>query len=92
MWVTARRLNGDIELAFSDDGVGIPADLKNKIFEPFFTTQFGQGGSGLGLYLVYNMVTASLRGRISVESEPGKGTTFLLELPQSREVPERMRV
>jgi signal transduction histidine kinase len=90
--VSARRIDGMVELAFSDDGVGISADIRNKIFEPFFTTQFGQGGSGLGLYLVYNMVTVSLRGRISVESEPGKGTTFLLALPQTREVPDRLRV
>ncbi len=85
--ISARLRDGEVVLAFSDDGVGIPGDVRNKVFEPFFTTQFGQGGSGLGLYLVYNMVTASLRGRISVESEPGKGTTFLLELPQIREVP-----
>lgn len=90
--VTAKRIDGEVEFAFSDNGVGIPAAMKSKVFEPFFTTRFGQGGSGLGLYLVYNMVTVSLRGRITVESEPGKGTTFLLALPQSREVPDRLRV
>lgn len=84
--VTARLGDDEVVLAFSDDGVGIEPALQDKIFEPFYTTRFGQGGSGLGLYLVYNMVTASLRGRIRVESEPGRGTTFVLELPHRHEV------
>jgi PAS domain S-box-containing protein len=68
-------------LRFIDDGAGIaPSDI-GKIFDPFFTTKFGSGGSGLGLNIVHNIVTSMLGGRISVESELGRGTTFTLTLP-----------
>lgn len=70
-----------IELSFSDDGNGIPDDVLQHVFEPFFTTRFGQGGSGLGLYIVYNQVHKLLGGRIDVTSKPGRGTTFRLLLP-----------
>jgi len=68
-------------LRFSDDGVGIPAHNMGKIFDPFFTTKLGQGGSGLGLNIVHNIVTGMLGGRISVESQPGSGTLFTIYLP-----------
>jgi signal transduction histidine kinase len=51
------------------------------IFDPFFTTRLGQGGSGLGLNIVYNLVTRILGGSIDVVSTPGKGTTFTLFIP-----------
>ena len=51
------------------------------IFDPFFTTKLGQGGSGLGLHIVYNIVTRVLGGRISVDSRLGTGTTFMLTMP-----------
>jgi PAS domain S-box-containing protein len=76
-----RSGKGSIELIFSDDGAGIPeADLKH-IFNPFFTTKLGRGGSGLGLHIVYNIVTRTLGGRIHVSSQPGAGTSFRLLLP-----------
>src|SRR5262249_35799019 len=72
-----------VELSVSDDGVGIaPANLK-RIFDPFFTTKLGQGGSGLGLNIVYNLVTDVLGGTIRVESELGEGTRIILTLPLS---------
>ncbi len=74
---------GWLRLIFADDGRGIPADHHDKIFEPFFTTGRAQGSTGLGLHIVYNLVTNSLLGRIDIESEPGKGTRFILDLPQS---------
>ncbi|MDP3701111.1 MAG: ATP-binding protein [Hylemonella sp.] len=72
-----------IELRFEDDGKGIPADSLGKIFDPFFTTRFGQGGSGLGLNIVHNLVTGVLGGRIRVQSHPGQGTTFIITLPRT---------
>jgi signal transduction histidine kinase len=51
-----------IELRYSDDGKGIPTEIQCKIFDPFFTTQCGNGGSGLGLNLVYNIVHQTLKG------------------------------
>lgn len=72
-----------VELVFSDDGIGIPADILHRIFEPFFTTRMGLGGSGLGLTIVHQMVTQVLRGRVSVESKPGEGSRFTLLLAKS---------
>ncbi|MEZ5590186.1 MAG: ATP-binding protein [Gammaproteobacteria bacterium] len=80
--ISARKLDDDwLELRYQDDGRGIPAELHDKIFDPFFTTKRGQGGSGLGLHLVYNIVTGQLQGTLSVDSTPGQGTTFLMRLP-----------
>ena len=66
---------------YTDDGKGIPAANLKQIFEPFFTTKRGQGGSGLGLHIVYNLVTRKLGGTIRCESQSGKGTQFTIELP-----------
>ncbi|MEO1622332.1 MAG: HAMP domain-containing sensor histidine kinase, partial [Cyanobacteria bacterium J06632_3] len=70
-----------VVLRYSDDGSGIAADDLGHIFEPFFTTTRDQGGSGLGLHLVYNLVTQKLAGRIQVDSTPNQGTTFTITLP-----------
>lgn len=64
-----------------DSGVGISAENLGRVFEPFFTTRFGKGGSGLGLNIVYNIVTGTLGGKIRVESQSGLGSTFTLTLP-----------
>jgi signal transduction histidine kinase len=72
---------GQLRLDFSDDGKGISADIIGKIFDPFFTTRRGTGGSGLGLNIVYNLVTQTLKGSIACESEPGKGALFRIECP-----------
>ncbi len=61
--------------------MGIDEHSLQKIFDPFFTTKLGQGGSGLGLSIAYNIVTAMLGGRIEVTSEVGKGTQFTIEIP-----------
>jgi len=55
--------------------------LKNKIFDPFITTKRGEGGSGLGLHLVYNLVTQALGGNIQFESELGNGVSFDIIFP-----------
>ncbi|MEE3719704.1 ATP-binding protein, partial [Tumidithrix elongata RA019] len=66
---------------FSDDGKGIPPEHIGKIFDPFFTTKRGQGGSGLGLHIVFNIVTQNLQGTIACESQVGVGTKFVIQLP-----------
>ncbi|CBN54895.1 MULTISPECIES: trifunctional serine/threonine-protein kinase/ATP-binding protein/sensor histidine kinase [Kamptonema] len=74
--------DGDrLSFEYSDDGQGIPPENLTKIFEPFFTTKRGQGGSGLGLHIVYNLVTQKLRGEIECKSEVGGGTKFIIKLP-----------
>ncbi|SMH58235.1 PAS domain-containing sensor histidine kinase [Azospirillum agricola] len=77
------RPEGEVVIRFTDDGAGIPADHQPRIFEPFFTTRRGAGGSGLGLHIVFNLVTQTLGGRISVDSAPGDGTTFTLRIPKT---------
>jgi signal transduction histidine kinase len=67
---------------YADDGCGIPPEHLGKIFEPFFTTRRGQGGSGLGLHIVYNLTTQKLGGTIRCESGSGTGTKFIVELPK----------
>ncbi|MGB0695833.1 MAG: ATP-binding protein [Rhodospirillaceae bacterium] len=71
-----------IELVFQDNGQGMSEEVRAKAFDPFFTTRRGRGGSGLGLNIVYNLVTATLGGRIVLRSQPGEGTTFLIMLPR----------
>jgi PAS domain S-box-containing protein len=80
--IEASACPGGVRLCISDDGVGIPPDNIDRIFDPFFTTRFGQGGSGLGLNIVYNIVTRMLGGKIHVESRPGEGSNFIVQLPE----------
>lgn len=70
-----------VEITFSDDGVGIPAENQKRVFDPFFTTRLGQGGSGLGMNIVYNLVTGVLGGQIQIDSTEGAGTTLTVVLP-----------
>ena len=72
---------GWVEIRVEDSGRGIPAEHLGRVFDPFFTTRFGKGGSGLGLSIVYNLVTQVLHGKITVESEPGSGARFILIVP-----------
>ncbi len=67
-----------VRLAVEDQGAGIPPEHRKTIFEPFFTTK--EGGTGLGLYVSYDIVRRH-GGRLRVRSRPGKGTTFVIELP-----------
>lgn len=72
---------GWVELVYSDDGRGIPADLRGRVFDPFFTTRRGIGGSGLGLHIVFNLVTGLLHGTVSAEENPGGGTRMTVRVP-----------
>ena len=74
--------NGDESvIEIIDDGKGISSENLSKVFDPFFTTKRGSGGSGLGLSIVYNIVTEALGGKIDAWSELGKGTKFTITLP-----------
>lgn len=73
--------NHQIQISFSDDGIGIDEDHIKHIFDPFFTTKFGQGGSGLGLNVVDNITHRILGGTVSVSSHLGQGTEFIIQIP-----------
>ena len=73
---------GYVEICVSDDGVGIPQDNLKRVFDPFFTTKLGRGGSGLGMHIVYNLVTGVLGGKVTLKSEPGKGTQVTVKVPR----------
>lgn len=77
-------------LTYKDDGKGIPEQLRKRIFDPFVTTKRGQGGSGLGMHLVYNLVTQALNGSISVQSEINKGVEFKIIFPVKRIDPSNL--
>jgi signal transduction histidine kinase len=72
--------NGKLELGYSDNGQGIERELLEKIFDPFFTSNIQQG-MGLGLHLVYNLITQRMSGNIQCDSQPGKGMHFFIEVP-----------
>jgi signal transduction histidine kinase len=76
-----KQESGHFIFVYADDGRGIPREHLGKIFDPFFTTKRGQGGSGLGLHIIYNLVTQKLNGIIRCESEVGVGTTFIIKIP-----------
>jgi two-component system NtrC family sensor kinase len=69
-----------VDIEISDTGTGIPADVLPKVFDPFFTTKDVGKGSGLGLFIVHDIIEEH-GGCIAVDSDPGKGTTFLIRLP-----------
>lgn len=78
---TLQDVGRKTQLVVEDNGQGIAEDIIARVFDPFFTTKMGLGGSGLGLNIVYNMVTGLLGGDVHVESESGKGTRFVMNLP-----------
>ncbi len=71
-----------VRLICSDDGKGVPPENLGRIFDAFFTTRRGDGGTGLGLHIVYAQVTATLGGTIAVRSELGRGTSFDITFPR----------
>jgi signal transduction histidine kinase len=72
---------GQLIIEYKDNGCGMPAELMGKIFEPFFTTRRAEGGTGLGLHIIYNLVTQKLKGTIECNSTQGFGTTFTISIP-----------
>ena len=77
------RGNDDVEIIFADNGAGMTPDVQRQAFDPFFTTRRDEGGTGLGLHIVYNLVTQQLGGRMMLDSRPGQGTTFRIIIPRA---------
>jgi len=68
-------------LIYRDNGIGMPPEEVKKVFDPFFTTKRGQGGTGLGMHIVFNLVAQKLQGKISCTSSPDNGVEFTLNFP-----------
>jgi len=79
--IKAQIEDNHLHLEYSDTGKGIAPENVEKIFEPFFTTHRAQGGSGLGMYICYNLIVTQLNGTIICESIPGKGIVFKINYP-----------
>lgn len=83
-------LDGDtVAFSYADDGAGMDGETLDKLFDPFFTTKRGNGGSGLGAHILYNLVTGPLGGSVRVESAPGEGLRYALRFPRSRRAEKR---
>ena len=72
----------NVEILFSDNGCGMSPDVRRKAFDPFFTTRRDKGGTGLGLHIVYNIVSSRLGGRLELDSGSGEGTRVHIVLPR----------
>lgn len=70
-----------VEIRLGDDGRGMDEETRRRVFDPFFTTRRNEGGTGLGLHIVYNLITQKLGGDVRVESRAGQGTEFIILLP-----------
>lgn len=82
--ITAAERNAqEVDIIFSDDGIGMGPDVQRQAFDPFFTTRRNKGGTGLGLHIVYNLVTQQLDGRLTLDSRPGRGTSMRITLPRT---------
>ncbi len=82
-----KKEGNDVVVRIRDNGKGMEEDVKKRIFDPFFTTKEVGEGTGLGLYVAYFIVTQYHRGSIEVESQPGRGTTFIIRLPTTPTLP-----
>ncbi|WP_081216623.1 sensor histidine kinase [Pseudoalteromonas luteoviolacea] len=82
--VIIQQIDGYWSLVYKDDGVGMKADNLQTMFDPFVTTKRSQGGCGLGMHIVYNLVTQLLKGEISAWSKPNKGLEVKLKVPAVR--------
>ena len=82
IWISTRRKDEHwVQIAIADNGLGMPESVATSIFEPFFTTKPVGKGTGLGLSISYQIVTEKHNGKLWVDSTPGKGTKFMIELP-----------
>jgi signal transduction histidine kinase/ligand-binding sensor domain-containing protein len=79
--ISTHLVENHFEIKVGDNGPGIPEEIKERIFEPFFTTKPTGEGTGLGLSLSYDIITQSHNGKLEVETETGKGTTFIIHIP-----------
>ena len=74
--------DGQVRITYRDDGAGMPPEVAARVFEPFYTTRRGSGGTGLGMHIVWNLVTQALGGKIALATAPGEGVQFTITLPQ----------
>ncbi len=81
--ISTRAAEGWAEIRISDTGTGIPESIRKKIFDPFFTTKRAGKGTGQGLALVHGVIVDKHAGTVDVESEVGKGSTFIIRLPMA---------
>ena len=70
-----------VQILIADNGVGIPPQVQHQIFDPFFTTKPIGKGTGLGMSISYQIITDKHHGSLTCTSEPGLGTSFLIEIP-----------
>ncbi len=70
------------EIKYHDNGIGMSQQESKKVFDPFYTTKRGEGFSGLGMHIVYNLVTQKLLGKISCKSDSENGTTYSITIPR----------
>ncbi len=82
IFVSVESAGDNVVLAYRDTGVGMAQEQKERIYDPFYTTTRGSGGTGLGMNIVYNLVTQTLKGSILLETSPGQGAIFILTLPR----------
>ena len=75
------KMGNNLVLIYKDDGKGIPPENLKKIFDPFFTTNRENGGSGLGMNIIYNIVKQKLQGDITCKSQLGDGVEFTIIIP-----------
>ena len=80
--LASRDLGDEVEVRVRDNGAGIPESIRSKIFDPFFTTKPGVEGTGLGLFLSYDIVVRGHRGQLDFETELGESTEFIMRLPK----------
>ena len=81
--VSTRDQGGAVEIRVRDNGIGIPAEIKDRLFQPFFATKPPGEGTGLGLSMSYDIVTQQHGGSISVDSKVGEYSEFTVRLPRS---------
>jgi two-component system, NtrC family, sensor kinase len=80
---TTKNLGNKVEIRIRDNGIGIPAEVKEKMFNPFFTTKPAGEGTGLGLSMSHDIIVKQHGGKIDVETEPGAFTEFIITLPRA---------
>jgi signal transduction histidine kinase len=81
--VVTRELGNAVEIRVRDNGVGIPAEIRDKLFQPFFTTKPTGEGTGLGLSISYDIITQQHGGSITVDSKVGEYSEFTIRLPRN---------
>ncbi len=87
--ITTKRTGKLVEIIISDNGPGVPEDIREKIFEPFFTTKPTGEGTGLGLSLSYNIITQGHNGSLRLVNKEGEGAEFIISLPLHKEQPKK---